>query len=88
MTPPHGRSSKLPFEAPAFSAAAERIASDIFDAILPRPDIGLAKLRCIEIACLDAKLEIVGMRTFDRPGALVAVVAGLLLAALHAWPPR
>jgi hypothetical protein len=37
---------------------------------------------------LDAKVEQTGQRTFNRLGALVAVVAGLLFAALHAWPPH
>jgi hypothetical protein len=37
---------------------------------------------------LDAKVEQIGSRTFNRLGALVVVVAGLLFAALHAWPPH
>jgi hypothetical protein len=37
---------------------------------------------------LDAKVAQVGSRTFNRLGALVVVVAGLLFAALHAWPPH
>jgi hypothetical protein len=36
----------------------------------------------------DAKVEQVGSRTFYRLGALMAVIAGLLFAALHAWPPH
>jgi hypothetical protein len=31
-------------------------------------------------------VELVGTRTFNRLGAIVAVVA--LFAALHAWPPH
>ena len=37
---------------------------------------------------LDSKVEQVGSRTFNRLGALAAVIAGLLFAALHAWPPH
>jgi hypothetical protein len=37
---------------------------------------------------LDAKVEMLASRTFNRLGALMAVVAGLLFAALHAWPPH
>jgi hypothetical protein len=37
---------------------------------------------------LDAKVEQIGSRPFNRLGALVVVVAGLLFAALHAWPPH
>ena len=37
---------------------------------------------------LDAKVEQIGARTFNRLGALVAVVAGVLFAALHLWPPH
>jgi hypothetical protein len=36
---------------------------------------------------LDGKVEQTGSRTFNRLGALVAVVATLLFAALHVWPP-
>lgn len=37
---------------------------------------------------LDAKVEQIGSRTFNRLGALVVVVAGVLFAALHYWPPH
>jgi hypothetical protein len=37
---------------------------------------------------LDAKIEQVGSRTFNRLVALMAVIAGLLFAALHLWPPH
>ena len=37
---------------------------------------------------LDAKVEMLAWRTLTRLGALVAMVAGLLFAALHAWPPH
>jgi hypothetical protein len=37
---------------------------------------------------LDAKVEQIGSRTFNRLGALVVVVAGLLFIALHGWPPH
>ena len=41
-----------------------------------------------DLVRLDAKAEMLAARTFNRLGALVAVVAGLLFAALHLWPPR
>jgi hypothetical protein len=42
----------------------------------------------VKIERLDAKVEMIGQRTFNRLGVLVAGVAGLLFAALHAWPPH
>jgi hypothetical protein len=42
----------------------------------------------MRIERLDAKVEQIGSRTFNRLGALVVVVAGLLFAALHYWPPH
>jgi hypothetical protein len=41
-----------------------------------------------EIVRLDAKVEMLAGRTFNRLGALVGVVAGILFAALHLWPPH
>jgi hypothetical protein len=40
------------------------------------------------IGWLDGRIDQVGGRTFNRLGALMAVIAGLLFAALHAWPPH
>jgi hypothetical protein len=37
---------------------------------------------------LDGKIDQTGSRTFNRLGALVAVVATLLFGALHLWPPH
>jgi hypothetical protein len=34
------------------------------------------------------QVEQIGSRTFNRLGALVVVVAGLLFGALHAWLPH
>jgi adenylate cyclase len=39
-------------------------------------------------AALRAEIARVADRTFNRLGTLVAVVAGLLFAALHMWPPH
>jgi hypothetical protein len=39
-------------------------------------------------AALRAEIARVADRTFTRLGALVAVVAGILFAALHRWPPH
>ena len=41
-----------------------------------------------DLARLEAKTEQIGTRTFNRLGALVAVVAGILFGALHLWPPH
>jgi hypothetical protein len=41
-----------------------------------------------DIARLDARVEQIGSRTFNRLGTLVVVVATLLFAALHLWPPH
>jgi hypothetical protein len=69
------------------SEAAERIATEIYDAIhanvatkadlaLLRQDLALVK------ADLEAKID----RIVVRLGALVVVVVGLLFGALHLWP--
>jgi hypothetical protein len=39
-------------------------------------------------AALRAEIARVADRTFNRLGTLVAVVAGILFAALHMWPPH
>jgi hypothetical protein len=39
-------------------------------------------------AALKTDLVRLAARTFNRLGALVAVVAGILFAALHLWPPH
>jgi hypothetical protein len=41
-----------------------------------------------EIAGARAEIARVADRTFNRLGALVVVVMGVLFAALHMWPPR
>ena len=41
-----------------------------------------------EIASVRAEITRVADRTFNRLGTLVAVVAGILFAALHMWPPH
>jgi hypothetical protein len=41
-----------------------------------------------EIASVRAEITRVADRTFNRLGTLVAVVAGILFAALHLWPPH
>jgi|SRR5215472_9813100 len=41
-----------------------------------------------EIAGARAEIARVADRTFNRLGALVVVVMGILFAALHMWPPR
>jgi hypothetical protein len=80
--------------------AAERIATEIFDAIhdnvATKADIATvnADLRRVEAAvkadlqALDGRLELVKHQLITRLGGLMAVLAGLLFAALHYWPPH
>jgi hypothetical protein len=60
---------------------AERIATEIFDAIhdnvTTKADIGQ----------LEARIELVKHQLLTRLGGLIVVVAGLLFAALRVWPP-
>jgi hypothetical protein len=64
------------------SEAAERIATEIYDAIhenvATKQDLRELELR------LEAKID----RMVVRLGALVVVVSGLLFGALHYWPPK
>jgi len=36
----------------------------------------------------DANVEQIGSRTISRLGALMVVLSGIVIAALHYWPPR
>jgi hypothetical protein len=81
-------------------AKAERIATEIFDAIhdnvATKQDLELVRkdLERVEAALraelhqiearLDAKID----RTVTRLGSLMVVLLGLLFAALHYWPPH
>jgi hypothetical protein len=64
---------------------AERIATEIFDAIhdnvATKQDLEHLRLE------LEGKLELVKHQLITRLGGLV-VVTGLLFAALHYWPPH
>jgi hypothetical protein len=71
---------------------AERIATEIFDAIhdnvatkqdLQRVEAALKA----DIARVRADLELVKHQLFTRLGGLMVVLSGLLFAALHYWPP-
>jgi hypothetical protein len=76
---------------------AERIATEIFDAIhdnvatkadLQRVEATLtADLRRIE-AALKADIELVRHQLITRLGGLVVAVVGVLFAELHYWPPH
>ena len=61
--------------------AAERIATEIFDAI--HDNVATKQ----DLQALEAKLELVKHQLLTRLGGLVVVVAGLLFAALRYWPP-
>ena len=65
---------------------AERIATEIFDAIhdnvATKQDLQLIK------AELEAKIDLVRHQLITRLGGLVVAVATLLFAALHYWPPH
>ena len=63
-------------------AKAERIATEIFDAI--HDNVATKQ----DLQALEAKLELVKHQLITRLGGLVVVIAGLLFAALHYWPPH
>ena len=71
------------------STAAERIATEIYDAIhenvATKADIAAVRA---DLAPVKADLERQIDRIVVRLGALVVIVAGLLFAALHQWPPH
>jgi hypothetical protein len=64
---------------------AERIATEIFDAIhdnvATKQDLQLLEAR------LRAELDLVRHQLLTRLGGLIVVVAGALFAALRMWPP-
>jgi hypothetical protein len=79
---------------------AERIATEIFDAIhdnvATKADVAAVKadvaavqadLRHVK-AELEAKIDLVRHQLVTRLGGLVVAVATLLFAALHYWPPH
>ena len=61
---------------------AERIATEIFDAI--HDNVATKQ----DLQALETKLELVKHQLITRLGGLVVVIAGLLFAALHYWPPH
>jgi hypothetical protein len=80
--------------------AAERIATEIFDAIhdnvatkgdvaAVRADLkaDIAAVRA-DLLALEQRLEARIDRVVVRLGSLVVVVTGVLFAALHYWPPH
>ena len=90
---------------------AERIATEIFDAIhenvatkqdLQHLEVALkadvaavnADLQRVEAALradlqrLDSKVQVISHQLLTRLGGLMVVLAGLLFAALHYWPPH
>ena len=71
------------------SEAAERIATEIYDAIhdnvAAKTDLREMEQR-LSLRFEQVERRIDGMVT--RLGAVVVVVAGLLFAALHYWPPH
>jgi hypothetical protein len=72
---------------------AERIATEIFDAIhdnvatkqdLQRVEAALKT----DIAAVRSNIELVKHQLITRLGGLMVVLATLLFAALHYWPPH
>ena len=61
---------------------AERIATEIFDAI--HDNVATKQ----DLQALEGKLELVKHQLITRLGGLMVVLAGLLFAALHYWPPH
>lgn len=77
------------------SAAALRADIQASEAALRNEIVGVRSMLAAEVGRLDtrverldAKVEQTGSRTFNRLGALTVVVATLLFAALHHWPPH
>lgn len=71
------------------SEAAERIATEIYDAIhnnvATKADLRELEQRLnLRFAQVDRRIDQVVVRL----GALVVIVAGALFGALHAWPPH
>ncbi len=66
--------------------AAETIAATIFDAI--RENVATKQDLQLAVAELRAQIELINHQLWTRLGSLVVVVAGLLFAALHYWPPH
>ena len=75
---------------------AERIATEIFDAINERvatkADVAAVQT---DIAAVRADMQALELRLnqridrmVNRLGSLIVVIAGLLFAALHYWPPH
>jgi len=69
-------------EAAKIERAAERIASEIFDAIH-----GNVATKA-DLAALKADLERQVASEGNRLAALIFIVAALLFGALHLWPPH
>jgi hypothetical protein len=61
---------------------AERIATEIFDAI--HDNVATKQ----DLQALEAKLDLVKHQLITRLGGLMVVLAGLLFGALHYWPPH
>jgi len=61
---------------------AERIATEIFDAI--HDNVATKQ----DLQALEVKLDLVKHQLITRLGGLMVVLAGLLFAALHYWPPH
>ena len=81
------------------SALAERLTTEIYDAIHESvaTKADLKKARDIyhirtsvtaELAALDKKITVVGYRLITGLSILMVVIAALLFAALHYWPPH
>jgi hypothetical protein len=73
--------------------AAERIATEIFDAIretvATKADLAALEARLNHrIDELDHRIDLIEHRLMSRLGGLIVVIAGLLFAALHYWPPH
>ena len=61
---------------------AERIATEIFDAI--HDNVATKQ----DLQALEAKLDLVKYQLITRSGGLMVLLPGLLFAALHYWPPH
>jgi hypothetical protein len=73
--------------------AAERIATEIYDAIhnnvATKADVAVVRADLAQLrAELGARIDLVEHRLLTRLGGVIVVVAGLVFGALRLWPPH
>ncbi len=62
---------------------AEHVVFDVIrDNVATKADLARVEAK------LEAKIELIEHRLLTRLGGLIVVIAGILFAALHYWPPH